>query len=119
MLKDIITDEYAVESQPAFVVVSREELHILKMTLKQERLHGRTWSMQELERRLGKKHEWIRQHILDVPEFKKILDANNGGFVKYPSVKGESWAFQARKMADFLEEYFPLIHEDKKIAVGG
>ncbi len=39
----------------------------------------------------------------------KILDEENGGFVFYPKSKGQTWSFQASKMAKFLDEYFDRI----------
>ncbi|WP_436861766.1 DUF771 domain-containing protein, partial [Mammaliicoccus lentus] len=36
----------------------------------------------------------------------KVLDSKKGGVVYYPEVQGESWTFQAKQMAEFLEKNF-------------
>lgn len=77
--------------------------------LTQEKLNGCFWSMKDLERRTNKKQEWLKENVLFQPKFKKILDVENGGFVYYPKKSGEKWAFQAIKMAKFLDENFYLI----------
>ncbi|PMC35734.1 DUF771 domain-containing protein [Bacillus sp. UMB0899] len=69
-------------------------------------LQGRFWSMQDLEERINKKRDWIKENILYKPKFKAILDINNGGFVYYPEKKGQNWSFQATQMAKFLEGHF-------------
>lgn len=74
--------------------------------LKDEQLHGVYWSMKGLEDRTGKKQAWLKENILYQPRFKKILDVNNGGFVYYPQAQGQPWSFHAKKMADFLDNYF-------------
>lgn len=74
--------------------------------LKQLELKGIYWTMEDLEERTKKKSEWIKEHILYPSRFRKILDSENGGFVFYPKSSGQSWAFQASKMADFLDNYF-------------
>lgn len=74
--------------------------------LLQERLKGRYWTMRELEERVGKKQEWIKENILYPQNFKKQLDVQQGGFVYYPGRQGEKWSFQATKMTKFLEDNF-------------
>lgn len=74
--------------------------------LKQQELTGVYWTMQDLENRTGKKHEWIKENLLYPTAMKKQLDVKNGGFVYYPAGKGEKWTFQATKMAKFLEDNF-------------
>ncbi len=81
--------------------------------LKQESLSGVYWTMKDLEKRMNKKHQWIQKNVLYPSHFKKILDAENGGFVYYPKSSGQSWSFQANKMSDFLEKNF------NKIFTGG
>ena len=39
----------------------------------------------------------------------KNLNAENGGFVFYPKSIGQTWSFQASKMAKFLNENFDRI----------
>ncbi|WHI59711.1 DUF771 domain-containing protein [Mammaliicoccus lentus] len=34
------------------------------------------------------------------------MDSKKGGVVYYPEVQGESWTFQAKQMAEFLEKNF-------------
>lgn len=82
--------------------------------LKRKSLTGRWWNMKDLEHRVGRKHEWIKDNILYPPEFREILDVNNGGFVYYPENQGQAWAFQATKMAEFLEEYFGEIFTNNR-----
>lgn len=65
--------------------------------------------MKDLEAHTGRKKEWLQENILYVPRFKQKLDARNGGFVYYSKGKGSPWAFQATKMAKFLDDNFHLI----------
>ncbi|MGB3161581.1 MAG: DUF771 domain-containing protein [Carnobacterium sp.] len=74
-------------------------------------LSGETWTMKDLERKTKKRAIWLRKNVLDVPEFKEILDVENGGCVFYPDTgTGERWAFQALRMSNFLDENFPNIY---------
>jgi phage pi2 protein 07 len=77
--------------------------------LKKNELVGVYWNMKELESRINKSAAWIKENILYPQRFKKILDVKNGGFVYYPESQGQHWAFQATKMAKFLEENFGRI----------
>lgn len=86
--------------------VKLEELH-------QEKLSGVYWTMKDLEDRINKKHEWIKDNVLYPSKFRKILDVKKGGFVYYPEVIGEKWSFLASKMAKFLDDNFHLIHGGK------
>lgn len=88
-----------------YVLVTKVELE----ELQGEKLSGVYWSMKDLEQRVGKKHEWIKENILYPSKFREKLDVKNGGFVYYPEVVGEKWTFQASKMAKFLDENFDLI----------
>lgn len=88
-----------------YVVVSRVELD----KLSENELTGVYWTMQDLEERVGKKTDGIKDNILYPSRFRKELDAENGGFVYYPKVKGQSWSFQAVKMAKFLDSNFEQI----------
>lgn len=87
------------------VLITRVELE----ELKKNELAGVYWTMADLESRVGRNREWIKDNILYPPRFKKILDCNNGGFVYYPENKGQVWSFQASKMADFLDKHFHQI----------
>ncbi|MDR4318652.1 Uncharacterized protein conserved in bacteria [Niallia circulans] len=87
------------------VLITKIELE----ELKQQQLTGVYWSMKDLEARINRKHEWIKENILYSPKFRKLLDVEYGGFVFYPPKKGQTWSFQATKMADFLEKNFHRI----------
>ena len=84
------------------VMITRQEYELLN----QDRLEGRYWTLRDLEERTGKKHEWLKAHILNHPKFSSVLDVHNGGPVFYPSTKGEKWTFLASEMAEFLEMNF-------------
>lgn len=87
------------------VLISKVELQ----ELQEQQLKGVYWTMKDLERRINKKSEWIKENILFPSRFRKILDVDNGGFVYYPKNQGQSWSFLAPKMADFLDKYFQSI----------
>jgi phage pi2 protein 07 len=78
--------------------------------LQEQELNGQWWSMKDLEARTAKKVDWIKENILYVPRFKKLLDVQSGGFVYYPQTRGENWAFQAPQMANFLDKHFSNIY---------
>jgi phage pi2 protein 07 len=90
------------------VLISRVELD----ELKKKDLEGVYWTMRDLENRINKKSEWIKEKILYPAHFRKILDVENGGFVYFPKKKGETWSFQARKMAEFLDQNFYKIFRE-------
>jgi phage pi2 protein 07 len=87
------------------VLIKKVELE----EFKKQQLTGVYWTMRDLEERVGKKQEWIKENILYPSKFRKILDSENGGFVFYPKSKGQTWSFQAVKMADFLDKNFNKI----------
>lgn len=87
------------------VLIKKVELE----ELKKETLSGVYWNMKDLEQRIGRKHEWIKDNILYPSRFRRILDLENGGFVYYPNGRGQTWSFQAVKMAEFLEKHFSEI----------
>ncbi|WP_083652576.1 DUF771 domain-containing protein [Bacillus sp. MRMR6] len=87
------------------IIISKIELQELRKL----QLAGVYWSMKDLEKRVNRKSEWIKENILYPTRFKKILDAETGGFVFYPKSKGQTWSFQASKMAKFLDENFDRI----------
>lgn len=92
-----------------FVLIPKSELE----KLKEQELIGTWWTMKDLEKRIGKKQDWIKENILFHPRFREMLDIENGGFVYYPQSKGQPWSFHARKMALFLDEYFHIIFRKK------
>lgn len=97
------------------ITIPEDMVLITKVEYKQMKLNELTgvyWSMKDLEARINKKQEWIKENILYPQRFKKILDVNNGGFVYYPESKGKTWAFQATKMVDFLDRNFQHIFGD-------
>ncbi|WP_200411759.1 DUF771 domain-containing protein [Virgibacillus salexigens] len=83
------------------VLISKVELD----ELKQESLSGVFWSMKDLEQRTSKKQEWLKENILYRSKFRSELEK----FVYYPKSKGQSWSFQAKRMAQFLERNFDQI----------
>lgn len=87
------------------VLIKKVELE----ELKSNSLQGVYWNMKDLEQRTGKKHEWIKENILYPSRFRKTLDVECGGFVFYPKSKGQTWTFQANKMAEFLDKHFKQI----------
>lgn len=104
MIQQIKT-EVIINIPPNYVIVKKSELE----ELQQETLSGVYWSMEDLEKRVNKKHEWIKENILYHSKFRRILDVENGGFVYYPKVRGEKWSFHATKMAKFLDDNFHSI----------
>ncbi|MBS4221862.1 DUF771 domain-containing protein [Lederbergia citrea] len=95
------------------VIITKVELE----TLKQQELKGVYWTMQDLEKRINRKNEWIKENILYPTKFNKILDVNQGGFVFYPQSRGQSWSFHAIKMAEFLDKNFQQIFsQENKVA---
>lgn len=92
------------------VLIKKVELQ----ELKQQQLLGVYWTMKDLENRVGKKQEWIKENILYPTRFKKILDVKNGGFVYYPEVRGQTWSFHALKMAEFLDKHFHQIFGEEQ-----
>lgn len=57
--------------------------------LKQNELQGVYWTMKDLEKKVNRKHDWIKENILYPSRFRKILDVEYGGFVFYPKAKGQ------------------------------
>lgn len=90
---------------PESVLISKIELE----EFKKNELSGVYWNMKDIEARTNRKQEWIKENILYPSRFRKVLDLENGGFVFYPRSKGQSWSFQASKMAAFLDSNFNLI----------
>src|SRR5690625_4822415 len=99
-LKVTITDDY--------VLLERVEYLRLKENEK-EREKAKWLRMADLEKRVVKSHDWIRDNILLEPAFRNILDSESVGFVVYPRTRGEKWVFQAIKMSEFLEDNFKEI----------
>jgi phage pi2 protein 07 len=91
-----------------FVLISKVELQ----ELKQQQLTGTWWTMHDLEKRMNRKHEWIKEKVLYPSKFRKVLDVKKGGFVRYPDSQGEKWSFQASKMAKFLDDHFQQIFSE-------
>lgn len=70
--------------------------------LKKQDLHGKYWTLTDLENATKRKRLWLQENILYVPKFKKELEK----FVHYPNGKGDNWLFQATQMSKFLEDNF-------------
>src|SRR5690625_3474161 len=87
------------------VLISKVELQ----ELKQQSLYGQLWNMKELEQLINRKQEWIKENILFPARVSKILDSDNGGCTYYPKSKGQTWSFQANKVAEFLDKNFSKI----------
>lgn len=98
--------ELSIDIPEEYILISKVEYE----ELKSNELHGVYWSMKDLEKRVGKKREWIEKNILYPPHFKNILDSRTGGFVYYPEARGQNWMFQATKMAEFLDKKFHRIY---------
>ncbi|EDN8810077.1 DUF771 domain-containing protein [Listeria monocytogenes] len=96
-----------IEIPETHVIIPKEEYEGLLISVN----YGRWWSLKDLENRVSKKRAWIEEKILLKPSFKKMLniEENPDGFVKYPKGRGDEWSFQATKMSEFLEQYFPEI----------
>lgn len=84
------------------IIIERLEFEALKKA----DLLGVYWSMVDLENRMGRKIDWIKQNVLYNPRFKSTLDTSCGGFVYYPQKKGEPWSMHALQMVKFLDENF-------------
>jgi len=93
------------------IIISKAELE----ELKKSELSGVYWSMKDIEKRINKKSEWIKEHILYPARFREILDCEKGGFVYYPKVQGQTWSFQASKMAKSLDNNFNEIFSAKNV----
>ena len=87
------------------ILISKSEFQ----DMKDMSLLGAYWSMKDLEKKVNRKHEWIKENILYPSHFRKILDVENGGFVYFPKTKGQTWSFHATKMTQFLDENFTEI----------
>lgn len=95
-----------VQIPEGYVIIEKCELE----ELQKNQLEGVYWSMQDLQIHVNRKQDWIKENILYIPKFKQILDASLGGFVFYPSKKGQPWSFHAKKKMKFLDENFSEIH---------
>ncbi|SOC16550.1 phage pi2 protein 07 [Ureibacillus xyleni] len=97
------------QALPDYLIISKSDLE----EMLQQQLLGTYWSMKDLEKQVNRKHEWIKEHILYPAKFRNLLDIECGGFVYYPKSKGQTWAFNALKMAEFLHDNFSEIFSDK------
>lgn len=97
--------ELSIDISTDYVLITKVEYE----ELQKNRLQGVYWTMKDLEQRVGKKHFWLKENILYPAQFRKELDANQGGFVYYPKKTGHHCIFQATKMAEFLDSNFHRI----------
>lgn len=104
-MQQVIKAEVEITIPSDCIVISRVEYDRLKV----QELLGTYWTMADLEERIGKGQVWIKENVLYPTKFKQQLDVSLGGFVYYPTVKGEKWSFHANKMAQFLEDNFYTI----------
>lgn len=104
-MQQTLNVELSIQIPSDRIMIRKAELE----ELKREQLAGVYWSMKDLEKRINKKQDWIKENILYPPRFRKILDSENGGFVFYPKSQGQVWSFQASKMAEFLDKHFRQI----------
>jgi phage pi2 protein 07 len=100
-----ITAQVAIEIPQTHIMITQVEY----AELQKSQLSGTWWSMKDLEERTGRKVDWLKENILYVQRYKNLLDAKNGGPVYYPAAKGQPWAFQAARMAKFLDDNFARI----------
>lgn len=81
-----------------YVLINKDEL--------QQRLNasltGKIWTMKDLEQQTKRSNDWLKEKILF--PYRKELDVNNGGFVRYPEKQGSPWKFGAYKMSQWLEQ---------------
>lgn len=103
--KQILSVNLSIPVPADSVLISKIQLE----ELKKSQLQGVYWTMKDVQIHTNKKSEWIKENILYPTRFRKILDSDNGGFVYYPKSKGQTWSFQATKMAKFLDENFDKI----------
>lgn len=108
-MKQLLNVELSVPVPADQVLISKVELQ----ELKEQSLSGVYWDMSDLRRRINKSDRWIKDNILYIPRFKKILDSENGGFVYYPKSQGQKWSFQAKEMAAFLDKKFAEIFKEE------
>ncbi|MEN1970629.1 DUF771 domain-containing protein [Lentibacillus sp. N15] len=94
------------------VLISKVELE----ELKKKDLEGVYWTMKDLEKRINKKQVWIKENILYPSRIRNVLDVDNGGFVYYPKKQGQTWSFQATKMAAFLDKNFYRIFGKQQVS---
>lgn len=85
--------------------IKAEVMREVLSSVQDRTLDGVWWNMKELEERIGFKQDWIKQHILFHPHWRKYIDAEKGGFVYYPE-SGSKWKFHAKRMVQFLDENF-------------
>src|SRR5690625_3281811 len=110
MIMQRLNVELSVQIPSEYILINKVELE----ELEQESLSGVYWSMKDLQKRINKSDKWIKENVLYPTHFKRILDIENGGFVFYPKTQGQSWSFQANKMAKFLDDNFSNIFKTEK-----
>lgn len=97
--------EVTVTVPPEYVLVAKAEYE----ELSEQTLTGVYWNMSDLKKRINKSDKWIKENILYPTRFREKLDARKGGPVYYPESQGQSWTFQAKEMAEFLDKNFHRI----------
>jgi phage pi2 protein 07 len=80
--------------------------------LKSAELLGQTWDSKDVTKRLGCD---IRNWKIVFYRYRKVVDVNNGGFVKFPTKKGMPWKFNAKPTATFIDKHWREFMETKDI----
>lgn len=70
---------------------------------------GVWWTIKDVAERTNRSERWLKDTILEVPRYKRVIDIAKGGFVKYPSGGKSGYLFLATKTKQFLEDNFANI----------
>lgn len=84
------------------VLISKIELQ----ELKQQQLIGVYWSMKDLETRINRKHEWIKENILYPTKFRKLLDVEMVGLSSIQKQRAKHGLFKHQKWLTFWRRIF-------------
>lgn len=104
-IEQLLSVNLKIPVPPDSIIITKVQLE----ELNKQNLRGLYWTMNDLEKRVNRKREWIIKNILYPSKFQKILDVEFGGFVFYPKTKGQTWSFHALKMTEFLDNNFENI----------
>ncbi|KIX91446.1 hypothetical protein TP70_02205 [Staphylococcus microti] len=67
------------------------------------------WYMDDLMNEVGRGRKWIRDHILEIPRFRKEIEE----FSHFPINNNDEYMFVGSKMKKWLEENFKEIERFK------
>lgn len=93
-----INPRITVELPANLIIIDRTEYE----QLKHAELY-RTWTMADIKDATGKGDWWVVREVFD--RYRDELDVKSGGFVHYPTAKGQPWRMDAHKMSDWLESH--------------